>query len=185
VIGSLDSAILKTLKTISVMDEVKMCRDCEEILLIDYFHYSDKKRGIRKSYCKECCYQRAKKSIAKDPIAYKSYMIKYYKEHPECFAGNHKTKKIPPKSGVYLIDCLLTDDSYIGCSKNLRNRKYRHSRNVGNSKNKPLSKLIKQLGWEAFDFVVLEECDAKDIFVRETHWIQELQPNLNRNKNNK
>jgi len=76
----------------------------------------------------------------------------------------------------------LTDDSYIGCSKNIRNRKYRHSRNVG-SKNKQLSKLIKEYGWEAFEFRVLEECDGEIIFERETHWIQELQPNLNRWKN--
>ena len=73
-------------------------------------------------------------------------------------------------------------DSYIGCSSNLRNRRYRHSRNVGNGRNKALSKLIKEYGWEAFSFDVLEECSKEQIFIRETHWINELQPNLNKYK---
>ena len=163
------------------MVEVKQCKDCENIYLINEFHYSDKKKGIRKSYCRECSYNRAQAHIAKDPIAWKHYITRYYKENPDKFPGNHKTKKIPPVSGVYIIDCLLTDDTYIGCSSNLRNRRYRHSRNVGRG-NKPLKQLIKQYGWEAFTFDVLEICDKEVMFDRETHYIQELKPTLNRSK---
>jgi len=163
--------------------ETKQCRDCGEELPITEFHYSDKSRGIRKSYCKGCSYKRVKKHIDKDPLAYRAAMQRYYKENPEKYPGNHYNQKVPPVSGGYIIDCLLTDDSYIGCSKNLRNRRYKHSRNVGVRKNKPLSKLIKELGWEAFEFRVLEECDGEIIFERETHWIQELRPNLNSHKN--
>lgn len=164
------------------MEEVKQCKDCEDIKLLEEYHYSDKKKGIRKSYCKDCCYERAKANIAKDPIAHNYYMKRYYNENPDKYPGNHKSKKVPPVSGVYIIECLLTDDAYVGCSSNLRNRRYRHSRNVGVSKQKPLAKLIKQYGWEAFSFDVVELCDKKDIFERETYWIQELQPNLNKNK---
>ena len=164
------------------MLEVKQCKDCEDILPITYFHYSNKAKGKRKSYCPDCCYTRAQAHFDKDPIAYKSYMIKYYKENPDKYPGNHKTKKIPPVSGVYIIDCLLTDDTYIGCSSNLRNRRYRHSRNVGKG-NKPLKKLINDLGWEAFTFDVLELCDKEVMFERETHYIQKLKPTLNRKKN--
>ena len=162
--------------------ETKTCKDCNKELPIEQFHYGNKARGIRKSYCKECSYEHNKKHIAKDPLAYKSYMQRYYKENPERYPGNHKTKKIPPVAGVYIVECLLTDDKYIGCSSNLRNRRYKHSRNVGNSKNKPLSKLIKEYGWEAFNFDVLELCDKEIIFERETHWCDKLKPNLNNYK---
>jgi len=158
---------------------VKQCLDCEDILPITYFHYSDKPNGRRKSYCKDCSYIRAQAHFEKDPIAYRSYMKRYYKENPEKYPGNHYNQKIPATCGVYIVDCLLTDDSYIGCSANLRNRRYRHSRNIGAGKNKPLSKLINELGWEAFDFRVLEECDPSVKFERETHYIQIYNPSLN------
>ena len=165
------------------MAETKQCKDCNKDYPVERYHYMDKKKGYRKSYCPDCCYNRTQEYISKDPLAFKYYMQRHYKENPEMYPGNHKTKKIPPVSGVYIIDCLLTDDTYIGCSSNLRNRRYRHSRNIGNNKNKALSKLIKEYGWEAFEFRVLEECDGDCIFERETHWIQELQPNLNKHKN--
>ena len=163
--------------------ETKICKDCNKELPIEDFHYSDKKNGIKKSYCRDCSYNRVQEHIAKDPIAYQYYMKRYYNENPEKYPGNHKNKKIPPVSGVYIIECLLTDDKYIGCSSNLRQRKYKHSRNVGVSKQQRLSKLIKEYGWEAFSFDVLETCDKEIIFERETHWIQELKPNLNKWKN--
>ena len=161
----------------------KTCKDCGKEHPLESYHYSDKKNGIRKSYCKDCSYKRAQEFIAKDPIAHQYYMKRYIKENPDKYPGNHKTKKIPPVAGVYVIECLLTDDKYVGCSSNLRNRRYKHSRNVGVSKQKPLAKLINQYGWEAFSFDVLEECDKEMIFERETHYIQELKPNLNQNKN--
>lgn len=150
------------------MIDVKICLDCEEIKLIEEFHYSDKKRGMRKSYCRDCSYNRAQAHIEKDPIAHYHYMKRYYRENPEKYPGNHKAKSIPSVSGVYIIDCILTDDSYIGCSSNLRNRRYRHSRNVGKG-NKPLHKLINEFGWQAFTFDVLELCDKKVMFERETY----------------
>ena len=164
------------------MSTSKECKDCGVDKPLEQYHYSDKKNGILKSYCRDCSYNRAQEHIAKDPIAHFHYMKKYYKENPERYPGNHANKKIPPVSGVYIIECLLTDDKYVGCSSNLRDRRYKHSRNVGRGKQANLTKLIKEYGWEAFSFDVLELCDKKDIFERETHWIQELKPNLNKNK---
>lgn len=162
--------------------ESKTCTRCGKDHPIERYHYANKAKGIRKSVCPECSYQYAKENIEKDPIAHFHYMKRYYNENPEKYPGNHRNKKIPPVAGVYVIECLLTDDKYVGCSSNLRNRRYKHARNVGRAVQKELSKLIKQFGWEAFSFDVLEECDKKDIFERETHWIQEIKPNLNRNK---
>jgi group I intron endonuclease len=109
-------------------------------------------------------------------------MQRYIRENPEKYPGNYKTKKYPPVAGVYIIECSLTQDKYIGCTNNLRNRRYKHARNVGRSVQRDLSKLIKEYGWECFTFDVLETCDKDKIFERETYWIQELKPNLNRNK---
>ena len=160
----------------------KTCTRCGKDHPIENYHYSDKKNGILKSVCKDCSYLYAKEFIEKDPLAYEYYMKRYRKDNPDKYPGNHRSKKTPPVSGVYVIECLLTDDKYIGCSSNLRNRKYKHSRNVGKGKQANLSKLIKEYGWDAFSFDVLELCDKSVIFERETHWIQELQPNLNKNK---
>ena len=161
----------------------KTCKDCNRELPIEDFHYSNKPKGIRKSYCRDCSYKRAKEHFDKDPLAHQYYMRRHYRENPEMYPGNYKTKKIPPVAGVYIIECLLTDDKYVGCSSNLRNRRYKHSRNIGVSKQKPLAKLIDQYGWEAFNFEVLVTCDKEKIFELETHYIQELKPNLNKNKN--
>ena len=165
--------------------ETKECKDCKKELDLSLFHYSDKKKGILKSYCKDCSYQRALKNIEKDPIAYRYYQKRYYQENPNRYPGNHYNQKIPPQCGVYIVDCLLTDDSYVGCSTNLRNRKWKHFSNKGHGKNKQLSKLIKTYGKEAFDFRVLEYCDREVMFELETKYIQELEPNLNNNKTKK
>lgn len=160
----------------------KECKDCNKELDLDKFHYANKKKGILKSYCKDCSYVRAQKHIAKDPIAHEYYMKRYYKENPDRYPGNHKSKSIPQVSGVYIVECLLTDDSYVGCSGNLRHRKYQHSRGIGRHKIKSLSKLVKELGWSAFTFDVLEECPKEVMHEKETEWINKLQPNLNTNK---
>jgi len=162
--------------------EYKTCTRCGKDHPVESYHYANKARGIRKTVCKDCSYLYAKEHIEKDPIAHHYYMKRYYNENPDRYPGNYRSKKIPPVAGVYIIECLLTDDKYVGCTSNLRNRKYKHSRNVGKSKQTNLSKLIKEYGWSAFSFDVLEECDRANIFIKETEWINKLQPNLNNYK---
>lgn len=162
--------------------ETKICKDCGEEKTLDQYHYSNKKTGILKSYCGECSYKRVQAHINEDPLAHRAYMKRYIRENPEKYPGNHITKSTPTRSGVYIISCNLTDDSYVGCSSNLRNRQYKHKRNNGRAVQKDLKKLIAEYGWECFSFDVLELCEPDTIFERETYWIQKLQPNLNRNK---
>ena len=78
--------------------ETKECKDCKKELSLDMFHYSNKPKGILKSYCKDCSYNRAQAHIEKDPIAHHYYMKRYYKENPEKYPGNHYNKKIPYRS---------------------------------------------------------------------------------------
>ncbi len=162
--------------------ETKKCTTCEGDYPVENYHYAFKAKGIRKSVCKQCSYEKAQAFIEKDPLAYQYYMKRYYKENPEKYPGNHYNKKIPAECGVYIVDCLLTNDSYVGCSTNLRNRKWKHFSNKGHGKNKKLSKLVKELGKEAFDFRVLEYCDKEVMFELETKYIQIIKPNLNNNK---
>ena len=163
--------------------ESKECLDCKEDKSLSEYHYANKKKGILKSYCKDCSYIRAQEHIAKDPVAHHYYMKRYYEENPDKFPGNYVTKKMPKQCGVYQISCVLTDDVYIGCSRNIRGRIYKHRKASGRGKQANLYKLIKQYGWEAFDVKILELCDKEVVFDRETYWIQKLQPNLNKSKN--
>jgi hypothetical protein len=160
----------------------KECKDCKRELDVSQYHYSNKKKGILKSYCKDCSYDRAQFHIAKDPVAYQYYMKRYVAENPEKFPGNYITKSIPKQCGVYKISCVLTNDFYIGCSTNIRGRVYKHRKASGRGKQKNLYKLIKEYGWESFDVEILELCDKEVMFEKETAWIEYLQPNLNTNK---
>ena len=109
-------------------------------------------------------------------------MKRYYRENPERFPGNHISKKHPAVCAVYKVDCLLTDDSYIGCTTNLRARMYKHKKASGRGRQQNLYKLIQEYGWNAFNVEILEETTKENMFERETYYIQLLQPNLNKNK---
>ena len=86
--------------------------------------------------------------------------------------------------GVYKITCLITGDTYVGSSKNITHRIYRHKRNVGRSKQKDLAKLIKTHGWsdETFKWEVLEYTSVENRIERERFYKAELNPTLNRTK---
>lgn len=163
--------------------ETKVCKDCGEEKDVALFHWGNKEKGHLKSYCNKCSVKRVQKHVAKDPIAHRIYMQQHYRENPHLYPGNHYSKTTPAECGVYKITCLVTGDIYVGCSSNLRNRLYKHRRNTGRAVQKDLKKLIKLYTWEAFSWEVLELCDKEVVFERETHWIQELKPTLNRWKN--
>lgn len=161
---------------------IKRCKDCGVEKDIQEFNITDKERGYRKSYCKECSYNRAVEWIEENTEQRKQYMNRYYAENPDKFVGNHVSKSVPAVCGIYKITCDITQDFYIGTSKNIRDRIYKHKRNVGRSKNKKLSKLIKQWGWENFSVAVLEECSEEVRFEKETAWIEYMNPQLNDKK---
>lgn len=162
--------------------DTKQCTRCEGEFPVESYHYANKSKGIRKSVCKDCSYLYNKEFIEKDPTAFKHYMNRYYRENPHMYPGNHISKNMPKQCGVYKITCVLTDDSYIGCSTNIRDRIYKHRKAYGRGKQKKLYKLIREYGWEAFDVEILELCSQTDMFKLETTYIQKHKPNLNNNK---
>lgn len=167
------------------MEEMKTCSCCGNDYPANTYHYANKAKGIRKTVCKDCSYEKAKAFIEKDPVAHHYYMKRYYAENPGKFPGNYITKSMPSQTGVYKISCVLTDDSYIGCSTNIRGRIYKHRKASGRGKQQNLYKLIKEYGWESFDVETLELCNKEVMFERETHYIQKHKPNLNKNQKNK
>ena len=163
--------------------DTKKCTRCGLEHQVESYHYSNKSKGIRKSVCKDCSYLYNKEHIDKDPVAHYHYVQRYQRENPEKYPGNHISKSVPRECGIYRISCVLTDDSYIGCSSNIRDRMYKHRKASGKAKQKKLYKLIREYGWEAFDVEILELCSKVDMFTKETTYIQKYKPNLNTNKN--
>lgn len=165
------------------VEENKDCTRCGVNHPVETYHYANKSKGIRKSVCKDCSYEYAKEHIAQDPIAHFHYMQRYIRENREKYSGNHLSKSTVKQCGVYRLSCVLTDDSYIGCSTNIKDRIYKHSKANGRAKQRNLYKLIKEYGWDAFEVEILEECDKAILFERETFYMKKLKPNLNTNKN--
>lgn len=77
-------------------------------------------------------------------------------------------------TGIYLIKNKLTEEVYIGQSKNINNRWNNHKRNMGNSKYNLYSDMS-YYGLSNFEFSVIEECEIRDLDKREMYWIQKYQ----------
>lgn len=83
-------------------------------------------------------------------------------------------------SGIYLIQNTMTRLSYVGQSANIPRRLHEHrsymrrgvvSRGRGNAK---LINSFAKRGEAAFQFVVLEYCEKKELTAREDYWLREF-----------
>lgn len=82
-------------------------------------------------------------------------------------------------SGVYKITNKITDDFYIGSSKNII-RRWSNHKCPSTWKKRPgmlLYKAFRQYGLENFDFVIVEETDS--LYEREQYFIDLLKPEYN------
>jgi len=170
----------------------KCCKKCGVEKPITKFDWSSKKLGYKKSYCRDCSIiiNYEWKYINKE-TKWKEWFNKYYAENPAMYGLTGNPKGRPPmnndlKSGVYLITNTQTGETYVGCSSDVKRRIYRHIEyNRGRSKQKGLSKAIKQYGKEAFVAEVLEYCPKEIMFEREAVWMKEYRCEYNRMKANK
>lgn len=87
------------------------------------------------------------------------------------------------KSGIYKITNLLTDDFYIGSSKNVSKRWNQHCFRSRNNSRRPtyFHTMLKEYGVRNFSVEIIEECDS-DVSVlrdREQYYINYLKPLYN------
>ncbi len=82
--------------------------------------------------------------------------------------------------GVYMIKNMVTNDCYIGASKDTDLRKYRHlDRPSGVSGSCLLREAIAEYGRDAFQFMMVLRCKNEDLRKEEAKWIRVLKPKYN------
>ena len=157
--------------------EVKQCKQCGEHKPIETFDWTNKAKGYRKSYCRECSIEKYKQWKIDNREKHDEWFEKYYNANPKMYGltGNPKGRPAMEndtlKSGVYVITNTETGETYVGCSNDVKRRIWRHFYNRGRSKNKLLSKALKTYGREAFTSEVLEYCPKETKFEREDYWL--------------
>ena len=88
------------------------------------------------------------------------------------------------KIGIYKITNLLTNDCYIGQSKDIEARWKRHQYHASHSASEkydyPLYEAIRKNGIENFSFEIIEECSQEKLNEKEKYWIKYYKPMYNR-----
>lgn len=79
-------------------------------------------------------------------------------------------------SCIYMIKNSVTQDFYIGQTKNIQ-RRHQYSRNYKNCTK--LFEDIKKYGWENFEKTVVELCPVDKLDEKELHYITTLSPHYN------
>lgn len=86
-------------------------------------------------------------------------------------------------SGIYKITNTITNECYIGASKNVMKRKYYHKSNWKNPKSKEYNFLIyvamRKYGFENFIFELLEKCEISELNNKERYYIKLYNPTYN------
>lgn len=80
-------------------------------------------------------------------------------------------------TGVYKITNRITNDFYIGQSKNIKKRLYNHRYPGIHSER--FESDIQRYGWDNFSFEVIEECPETELIEREAFYIEKLKPTYN------
>ena len=83
-------------------------------------------------------------------------------------------------SGVYKITNTITNDFYIGSSKDVKNRWVKHkSPSTWNEKNNPMYQDMQKYGVDKFDFQMLAQLEPEQLKEAEQEFIEKLQPTYN------
>ena len=85
-------------------------------------------------------------------------------------------------SGIYLITCLATNDTYVGKSRNLNQRWCQHRKKLkdGCHENPRLQALYTQHGAKNFTMELIELVPNMDeLETREVYWTEQKRPTLN------
>lgn len=87
------------------------------------------------------------------------------------------------KTGIYKIEC--NGKYYIGSSKNINKRWWRHINDLKNNKhvNIHLQRVFNKYGIEKFNFSIIEECNVETLLVREQYYLDLNKNGFNIGKN--
>ena len=156
--------------------ESKVCKRCGKTHPIEFYDWTNKQKGYRKTYCRDCSKEIYKQWKLDNKAKHDEWFDKYYNDNPEMFGKTGGKVGRPMnenelKSGVYVITNTETGETYVGCSNDVKRRIWRHFYNRGRSKIKLLSKAIKTYGKDAFTAEVLEYCPKEQKFEREDYWL--------------
>ena len=103
--------------------------------------------------------------------------------HQSCGAARYTHGVYEHKAGVYAIHQIGTDNFYIGSSADIPVRWLRHKRHLAKGKHYsvPLQTAWTAFGAEAFEFVILEECerDRATLAAREQEYLNTFRPSFN------
>lgn len=82
--------------------------------------------------------------------------------------------------GVYKIIC--NKNFYIGSSKNIQQRFYKHRRELrkGIHKNEHMQNVYNKYGEESFSLELIEECNIVEKYLKEQYYIDLLKPTYNK-----
>jgi len=142
------------------------CKQCKRTLPIEDFH----KNKI--SYCKVCSRKRAKQWYENNNKRARFNFKRYYMEVLKVSGNVGGEYSHDKRCGVYMFKNTITQEFYIGCSTNMRQRVSRHFSPRGRTRNKHIYKSVKTYGKESFVWGVIEYCKPEDRFDVETKWIQ-------------
>lgn len=83
--------------------------------------------------------------------------------------------------GIYKIINKINEDCYIGSSINLKNREFRHLRDLKNNNHHSviLQRAVEKYGIENFQFEIVEECLKSELLNREQYYLDTLNPKYN------
>ncbi|MCB2300640.1 GIY-YIG nuclease family protein [Clostridium tagluense] len=86
--------------------------------------------------------------------------------------------------GVYLIKNNVTLKCRVGSCKDVKKRWSNYKSKLKNgTSNKRMQEDYNNYGLESFEFIILEECNVKELFKRERHWLNEYSDVSFYNKN--
>nr|YP_009364304.1 hypothetical protein [Ophiocordyceps sinensis]ARF03396.1 hypothetical protein [Ophiocordyceps sinensis] len=118
-------------------------------------------------------------SLVNNPVNKITQPVKVYKDAFD--ARKDILKENKNKSGIYMLTNKLTNDIYVGQSKDLSKRfqKYFNLSYLKTRDSLIISRALIKYGYSNFSVTILEYCEISDLLSREQHYFDKLNPEYN------
>ena len=171
--------------------KTKVCNSCGVSKSLEEYSKRSASPDGYQHKCKDCnradnanyrqSYPLYKKEWDKNhPGAQSKITREWVKRNPDKFRHNLKKYQTKLGCGVYRINNLLENKSYIGSSAYLLPRLFQHfNKKFKGASNQTMQNDMRRLGHQWFSFEMLEHCKPEDLRIREQFWIDTLKPFYN------